>query len=196
MTARPHAVPALRLTAAALAAGLAVATAAGCAPDTTPTPTATAHATSPTASPTASTPPASGGRPVKPLAVLTGQHHLALTLLSARRSPHGAVTVRGLLKNTGKDLVVVPAELRGNETAVLKNGPSLAGATLVDFTGGKRYYVLRDTDARPLTTTGLSQLQGGESVPVFVQFPAPPASTSRVDFELPLFDSATITLSK
>ncbi|WP_435279815.1 hypothetical protein [Streptomyces sp. 1222.5] len=194
MTARPHAVPALRLTAAALATGLAVATAAGCAPDTTPT--TAAHATSPSASPTASTQPAPGGRPAKPLAVLTGQHHLTLTLLSARRSPHGAVTVRGLLKNNGKDLVVIPAELRGNETAVLKNGPSLAGATLVDFTGGKRYYVLRDTDARPLTTTGLSQLQGGESVPVFAQFPAPPAGTSRVDFELPLFDSATITLSK
>ncbi|MFG2950515.1 hypothetical protein [Streptomyces adustus] len=128
--------------------------------------------------------------------MLAGQHRLTLTLTSARRLPPGALTLRGTLKNTGTTLVIVPAELRGGETAVLRTGPSLAGATLVDFTAGKRYYVLRDTDSRPLTTTGLSQLEPGEAVPVFWQFPAPPATTRQADFELPLFDSATITLSK
>ncbi|MFJ3310720.1 hypothetical protein ACIPSA_48830 [Streptomyces sp. NPDC086549] len=192
MTTRPPTAPGTRLTALTIAAGLVLGT-AGCSRDSTPqertvaaSSTATAHG---------SPPRTQQGRQNTPLAVLNGQHHLQLTLASARRAPVGAVTVRGTLKNTGTGLVVVPAELRGNETAVLKNGPSLAGATLVDFTAGKRYYVLRDTDARPLTTTGLSQLQGGESVAVFMQFPAPPTSTTRVDFEMPLFESATLTLT-
>ncbi len=65
----------------------------------------------------------------------------------------------------------------------------------MDFARGKRYYVLRDTDGRPLTTTGLSTLRAGESVHVFMQFPAPPASTTTVGFQLPLFDTANIKVS-
>ncbi|MGW7258683.1 hypothetical protein [Streptomyces sp. NPDC054834] len=142
-----------------------------------------------------SAPRAQGRRTGKPLAVLNGQHHMQLTLTSARREST-VCTVRGMLKNNGPSLLVIPAELRGNETAVLKNGPSLAGATLTDFHAGKRYYVLRDTDARPLTTTGLAQLNPKESVAVFMQFPAPPATTTNVDFELPLFPAATLPLTK
>ncbi|MGW1728548.1 hypothetical protein ACWCQK_37400 [Streptomyces sp. NPDC002306] len=191
MNFSPHQVPVPRRAVLTLAATLAMA-ASGCSPSHPGTDTVAATST---AGPHAS-PAGKGSRPSPPLAVLAGQHRLRLTLTSARRLPPGALTVRGTLKNTGSSLVIVPAELRGNETAVLKNGPSLAGATLVDFTAGKRYYVLRDTDAQPLTTTGLSQLRPGESVPVFLQFPAPPATTTHVDFELPLFDSATIPLSK
>jgi hypothetical protein len=72
---------------------------------------------------------------------------------------------------------------------------SLGGATLVDAASKKRYYVLRDTDGRPLTTTGFSSLQPGESLAVFVQFPAPPTSTADVTFQLPTFASATIQIS-
>ncbi|MGW7385304.1 hypothetical protein [Streptomyces sp. NPDC054794] len=177
------------MTAAALALGTS-----GCTPGRTPHEhTVAASATSTATSPV---PHTRQGRRKTPLAVLKGQRHLQLTLTSARRAPAGAVTVRGTLKNTSSSLVVVPAELRGSETAVLKNGPSLAGATLVDFTGGRRYYVLRDTDARPLTTTGLSKLAAGESAAVFMQFPAPPARTTTVDFEMPLFESTTLTLTR
>ncbi|MGW7410227.1 hypothetical protein ACWGI9_42255 [Streptomyces sp. NPDC054833] len=193
MTTWPRAALRLRLATLTIAAALPLAT-AGCSHgSTTQERTVAASTTSPAHG---SAPRTQQGQPETPLAVLKGQHHLQLTLTSARRAPAGAVTVRGTLKNTGADLVIVPAELRGNETAVLKNGPSLAGATLVDFTGAKRYYVLRDTDARPLTTTGLSQLNGRESVAVFMQFPAPPTSTTTVDFELPLFESTTLTLSR
>ncbi|MGW2827426.1 hypothetical protein ACWC24_41625 [Streptomyces sp. NPDC001443] len=189
MTSSPRTTPLPRRALLTLAAGLTL-SAAGCSAGSHP------DARTVAASSTLPSPSRTSTRPALPLAVLTGQHRLQLTLTSARRLPHGAVTLRGTLKNTGTTLVIVPAELRGNETAVLRNGPSLAGATLVDFTAGKRYYVLRDTDARPLTTTGLSQLDPGETVPVFLQFPAPPPSTTQVDFELPLFDSAMITLAK
>ena len=131
-----------------------------------------------------------------PLAELEGQGGLRLTITSAERDPSaGYLVVRGDLKNDGSGTAVVPAELRGNELDVLRTGPSLGGATVVDFAHRKRYYVLRDTDGRPLTTTGLSTLKAGESVHVFMQFPAPPTSTTTVGFQLPLFDTANIKIS-
>jgi len=131
----------------------------------------------------------------EPLADLQGQNGLSLTITSADRDPAAYLTVRGDLKNDGAETAVVPAELRGDELAVLRTGPSLAGATVTDFGLHKRYYVLRDTSGHPLTTTGLSTLKAGESVHVFMQFPAPPARTTTVGFQLPLFDTATIKIS-
>ena len=136
------------------------------------------------------------GVPRTSLAKLQGQNNLALTITSAERDPAANyLTVRGDLKNDGTETAVVPAELRGNELDVLRTGPSLGGATVVDFTQHKRYYVLRDTEGRPLTTTGLTTLKANESVHVFMQFPAPPTSTTTVGFELPLFDTANIKIS-
>ena len=80
-------------------------------------------------------------------------------------------------------------------TEIIRNGRSLGGATLVDPKGKKRYYVLRDTDGRPLTTSGFSTLRAGDSISVFMQFPAPPAGTADVMFQLPTFASASITIS-
>ncbi|MFJ8273880.1 hypothetical protein ACIQ8G_26960 [Streptomyces sp. NPDC094154] len=130
----------------------------------------------------------------RPLAELQGQGDLSLTITSARRDPAGYVTVRGDLKNDASTVAVVPAELRGDELKVLRTGPSLGGATLVDFAHKKRYYVLRDTEGRPLTTTGLSTLKAGESAHVFMQFPTPPSNS--VGFQLPLFDTANIKITE
>ncbi|ALO10769.1 hypothetical protein AQF52_5175 [Streptomyces venezuelae] len=38
-------------------------------------------------------------------------------------------------------------------------------------------------------------LGAGKSAPVFMQFPAPPASTTEVSFQLPTFEPATLKLS-
>ncbi|WP_328876333.1 hypothetical protein OHT76_43350 [Streptomyces sp. NBC_00287] len=152
----------------------------------------TSHAASPDAT---GTPRPQATSSAAPLARIAGQDGLVLTISSATRTSSGILTLRGTLKNTGDGTTVVPAALRGNEHDIAKNGQSLGGATLVDFHGRKRYYVLRDTEGRPLTTTGLSTLKSGESVAVFMQFPAPPAATTHVDFYLPQFDTATLPLS-
>ena len=130
-----------------------------------------------------------------PLAELRGPNGLNLTITSAMRDAAGYLTVRGNLTNRQSEVSVVPAELRGHDLDVLRTGPSLAGATLVDFARSKRYYVLRDTEGLPLTTTGLTTLKAGESARVFMQFPAPPASTRTVGIQLPLFDTADIAIS-
>ncbi|MFF4030034.1 hypothetical protein ACFYZ2_09710 [Streptomyces sviceus] len=130
-----------------------------------------------------------------PLAELKGQDGLLLQITSAQRDAGGFVTVNGNLKNDSDKSVVVPAAVRGDETEIVRNGRSLGGATLVDSKGKKRYYVLRDTDGRPLTTTGFSSLKAGESLAVFMQFPAPPEDTTEVAFQLPTFASAPIQIS-
>ncbi|MFD0253064.1 hypothetical protein ACFVGX_19320 [Streptomyces sp. NPDC127113] len=142
-----------------------------------------------------SKPDAQEGKSEEPLAELKGPSALMLKIISAERDSGGFVTVSGELKNDGSKTVTVPAQLSGNETEIIRNGRSLGGATLVDAKGKKRYYVLRDTDGRPLTTTNFSAVKAGESVPVFMQFPAPPADVADVTLQLPMFSTAPIEIS-
>jgi hypothetical protein len=130
-----------------------------------------------------------------PLAEMKGPDGLLLQITSAKRDAGGFVTVNGSLKNDGAKSVMVPGAVRGDETEILQHGRSLGGATLVDPKEKKRYYVLRDTDGRPLTTTGISLIKAGESLAVFMQFPAPPAGTTEVEFQLPTFAPAGIEIS-
>ncbi|MGW4598777.1 DUF3426 domain-containing protein [Streptomyces sp. NPDC004457] len=135
------------------------------------------------------------GQSKAPLAELKGQDGLLLQVTSAQRDSGGFVTINGSLKNDGAQSVVIPSALRGDETEIVQHGTSLGGATLVDANGKKRYYVLRDTDGRPLTTTGLSTIQPGQTIPVFMQFPSPPTNTTEVTLQLPTFASASVKIS-
>lgn len=135
------------------------------------------------------------GQSAQPLAELRGPDGLMLKVTSAQRDSGGFVTINAELKNDGGKDAVLSSQLTGNETEIMKNGQSFGGATLVDSKARKRYYVLRDTDGRPLTTIGVQSVRAGDTVPVFMQFPAPPAGTTEVDFQLPTFASATIKVS-
>ncbi|MFJ8536495.1 hypothetical protein [Streptomyces sp. NPDC093591] len=129
------------------------------------------------------------------LAELKGEDGLILRITSAQRDSGGFVTVSGELKNDSDDAARVSARTSGDETEIIRHGTSFGGATLVDSASKKRYYVLRDTDGRPLTTTGMPRIKAGASIPVFMQFPSPPTSTTEVSFQLPTFASASIQIS-
>ncbi|PAM99676.1 hypothetical protein CJI59_21655 [Streptomyces sp. Alain-F2R5] len=129
------------------------------------------------------------------LAELKGENGLVLTIDSAALDAGGFVTVNGTIKNDGAEAARVPIQTRGDETEIMRHGGSLGGATLVDSANKKRYYVLRDTDGRPLTTTDMPRIKPGASIPVFMQFPAPPDGTTKVTFQLPTFASAPIEIS-
>ncbi|MFD7915753.1 hypothetical protein ACFV30_34445 [Streptomyces sp. NPDC059752] len=118
---------------------------------------------------------------------------MVLTIHSATRDSGGFLTVNGQLKNNGKESFVGTSAWRGNE--LTQSGESVAGATLVDKAAKKRYYVLRDTDGRCLCTTGISSVGVGQTVPIFIQFPAPPSSTTEVEFSLPTFATAVVKVS-
>jgi hypothetical protein len=142
-----------------------------------------------------SEPSAQEGQSDTPVAESKGPDGLLLQITSVNRDAGGFVTVSGNLKNDSEKSLTIPAQLSGSETEIVRNGRSFGGATLVDSKGKKRYYVLRDTDGRPLTTIGVSTVKSGEAIPVFMQFPAPPGDTSEVSFQLPMFAPADITIS-
>ncbi|WP_331729770.1 hypothetical protein [Streptomyces chartreusis] len=165
--------------------------AAGCSSDDSPE-----HTETPRSSASGNTSPsAQQEQDAAPLAEIKGSRGLTLTLTAAERDSGGFLTISGELTNSTDERVVVPAQIRGNELEIVRNGQSLGGATLTDPQGKKIYYVLRDTEGRPLATKGLTLLKAHEVVPVYMQFPAPPASTSEVKFELPTFAPATIRIS-
>ncbi|MFI1285002.1 hypothetical protein ACH4U5_30320 [Streptomyces sp. NPDC020858] len=182
--------------AAAVAAAL-VLTLAGCgddgqgkAPQGTPTAAKTADADA------KSQPSVSGSQssaPPQVLATMNGESGVVLTVNSAVRDSGGFLTVSGQIKNAGDKAFGNTAAWRGNELNA--SGVSIAGVNLVDKAGKKRYYVLRDTEGRCLCTTGVVIIEAGQSVPFFAQFPAPPATTSEVEFNFPTFASASLKIS-
>ncbi|MFJ8229505.1 hypothetical protein ACIQ9E_06005 [Streptomyces sp. NPDC094448] len=139
--------------------------------------------------------PGGDGGDQAPLATIKGSNGFEVTYASAKRDSGGYLTLTGAIRNTGGKSQFAPTQWSGQETEVKQTGPSLAGMTLVDKAGKKRYYVLRDTGGNPLTTTGLSTMQPGESLDFFAQYPAPPAATKSVEVLLPLMPTATIGLS-
>ncbi|GAB1327830.1 hypothetical protein [Streptomyces sennicomposti] len=135
------------------------------------------------------------GQSEEPMAELRGPDGLLIQITSAQRDTGGFVTVNGALKNEGAKSVPIPAQISGDETEIIRHGISLGGGTLVDSEGKKRYYVLRDTEGRPLTTTGLGTVDPGQTIPVFMQFPSPPTDVTDVTLQLPTFSSGTIKIS-
>ncbi|MEU9204436.1 hypothetical protein [Streptomyces sp. NPDC048332] len=129
------------------------------------------------------------------LAEVKGQNGVLLVVNEVKRDSGGFVTVQGEIKNEG-DKAVNPAAWAGSESVIVrKNLNSVGGATLVDKAGKKRYYILRDTDGRCLCTTGIRPLLPGKSLPVFMQFPAPPDTTTEVDLSLPTFATTSLKIS-
>jgi hypothetical protein len=130
------------------------------------------------------------------LATLKGTGDVLLTVNEVKRESGGFVTVSGQIKNEGSQTFTDRFPWKGSETEVsTASGNSVAGATLVDQAGKKRYYVLRDTDGRCLCTTGINPIKAGETVSVFWQFPAPPSETTEIDFSLPTFPVAKLKIS-
>jgi hypothetical protein len=129
------------------------------------------------------------------LAEVKGEGGLTLVVTSANRDAGGFVTVEGTVtNNTGGRWMAV--EWRGDERELAKNGGSVAGASLVDQAGKKKYLVLRDTSGRCLCTQFSGGVRDGESSQWFAQFPAPSEGATQVDFQVGAMPPATIELSE
>ncbi|POX41670.1 hypothetical protein C3486_08285 [Streptomyces sp. Ru73] len=133
----------------------------------------------------------------KVIATLQGADGISLDVTSATRDSGGFVTVNGVIKNSSDTEYFGTDFWTGPELALQKGagGGSLGGASLIDKAEKKRYYTLRDTEDRPLTTLGLSSIKPRSENRVFMQFPAPPKSTTEVDLQIPTFQSASLTLT-
>jgi hypothetical protein len=143
-----------------------------------------------------SAPESAPSTPSEPIATVKGDKGVEMSLFSARRDEGGFLTLDGVIKNTGAEQFTTPVQWSGLEQSVAATGRSFAGMTLVDSGGKKRYYVLRDTDNRPLTTYAYrTRMEPGDSLTFFAQFPAPPAGTTQLALQFPGFPSTTIELS-
>ncbi|MFC0846435.1 hypothetical protein ACFH04_22355 [Streptomyces noboritoensis] len=128
------------------------------------------------------------------LATVRGGDGIEIVINSAKRDAGGFVTVEGVVANNSSQGFTAPG-WQGSEQELRDNGASMAGASLVDKTGKKRYLILRDTDGRCLCTRFPTGLTAGQKIPFYAQFPAPPASVTDVDFQLPTMPTATIKIS-
>ncbi|MFD8615516.1 hypothetical protein ACWD4F_15250 [Streptomyces aureus] len=121
---------------------------------------------------------------------------VTLAITSAVRDQGGFVTVSGTVTNSGGQFWVA-ANWRGDERELSRNGASLAGASLTDSKGKKKYLVLRDTQGRCLCTKfDGGGVDAGKSADWFAQFPAPPAGTTAVDFQVGSMPPASIEISE
>jgi hypothetical protein len=129
------------------------------------------------------------------LAEVKGENGLVLAITSAKRDEGGFVTVEGTVTNN-TDGAWVAASWRGDEQELTKNGASIAGASLIDQKGKKKYLILRDTSGRCLCTQFTGGVQQGATAQWFAQFPAPPADTTEVDFQVGGMPPASIELTE
>ncbi|MEV8318201.1 hypothetical protein AB0Q95_28985 [Streptomyces sp. NPDC059900] len=129
------------------------------------------------------------------LAEVKGEEGLILKVTSAKRDEGGFLTVEGTVTNGGSKAWVA-GSWRGDEKELTKNGGSIAGASLVDTEGKKKYLILRDTEGRCLCTRFTGGVLTGKTVDWFAQFPAPPAETTKVDFHVGAMPPASIELSE
>ncbi|MFC7262215.1 hypothetical protein [Streptomyces lutosisoli] len=129
------------------------------------------------------------------LAEVKGENGLTLTVTSAKRDEGGFVTVEGTVTNN-TDNTWIAANWRGDERELSKNGASIAGASLIDQKGKKKYLILRDTSGRCLCTQFTGGVRQGATAQWFAQFPAPPSDTTKVDFQVGSMPPASIEISE
>ncbi|GAB2984368.1 hypothetical protein GCM10023080_057690 [Streptomyces pseudoechinosporeus] len=123
------------------------------------------------------------------------QDDISLAITSAVRDPGGFVTVSGSVTNNGSSLFAA-ADWRGDEKELSKNASSVAGASLVDQAGKKKYLILRDTEGRCLCTRFVGGIRAGESSDWYAQFPAPPEGTTKVSFQVGGMPPASVELTE
>ncbi|MDI3408085.1 hypothetical protein [Streptomyces cavernicola] len=131
----------------------------------------------------------------KVLAEVTGADDITLVINSAVRDDGGFLTVSGTVRNDGSSRWIAPS-WRGDEKELSGNGQSMAGATLVDQAGKKRYLILRDTEGHCLCTQFTGGVKGGESATWYAQFPAPPQSTTDITFQIADMPPADIKITE
>lgn len=130
----------------------------------------------------------------KTLAEVKG-NGITLTVTSATRDQGGFLNVTGTVTN-GTSALWLGTQWKSEETELQGNGGSVAGASVVDQEGKKKYLVLRDTEGRCLCTKFEGGIDQGKSADWFAQFPAPPEGTKSVQLQVPTMPPAQLNLTE
>ncbi|TDC75110.1 hypothetical protein [Streptomyces hainanensis] len=127
------------------------------------------------------------------LAEVTGEQEITMTVTSAERQSGGFLTIEGTIYNGGGEAWGTAA-WAGDESELAGNDFSMAGATLTAREEGKRYLILRDTAGRCLCTGFGLQIEAGDTMSWYAQFPEPDPATTEVDFQIGQMPPATIEI--
>ncbi|MFJ4710906.1 hypothetical protein [Streptomyces sp. NPDC088785] len=120
---------------------------------------------------------------------------ITLAVTSAKRDQGGYLTVSGTVTN-GTSGIWLATEWKSDESELQGNAASVAGASIVDQAGKKRYLVLRDTQGRCLCTKFQGGIDPGKSSDWFAQFPAPPEGTTSVQLQIPTMPPAQLDITE
>ncbi|MFZ3596618.1 hypothetical protein [Streptomyces sp. BH104] len=130
----------------------------------------------------------------KPLAEVKS-NGMTLTVTSATRDQGGYLNLTGTVTN-GTSGIWVGADWKSDETELQGSVGSMAGASVVDQEGKKKYLVLRDTEGRCLCTKFQGGIDQGKTRDWFAQFPSPPEGTKSVQFQVPTMPPAQLNLTE
>ena len=105
---------------------------------------------------------------------------LTIEVVQARRTG-GVLLIQMRFANTSQQRF----EFGNRFAADPADRDTLADATLLEPSGLRKYFILRDRDNRPACSADITPLQPGEQRLLDVRFPAPPEGTSRITIRLP-----------
>ena len=171
--------------AASAAAALLAACGAGAQAPASPTSLAGASPSIVTDSPLTATP--TGLPSSAPIAQTRGDDGIVGLIYRVERRD-GMVTVWAGALNTGTKSFFASAWTDEG------TGYTLAGSSIIDRKGGKRYLALKDTKGNCLCTEIKRIIDPGETRPLFASFQAPPESTTEVDLQLGNMQPVKITI--
>jgi hypothetical protein len=132
---------------------------------------------------TAAAPPAPAS--AAPTALASGEGelpNLRVEIQELKRTAGDTLTLKLAFVNTGQQEVKL--DHFGSPGF---NQWSLAGISLVDIVGKKKYFTASDSDGKCLCSMDISALQPQGRVSLWAKFPAPPADVQKISILIPRF---------
>jgi hypothetical protein len=107
---------------------------------------------------------------------------VTVQVVDIRRVSPEEVTVTFALVNPDGRHAVAPGRAFAAGDA---DGESMAGVSLLDEAGQKRYFVLRDVEGKPLCSGPIGPIPPGGQQTTCVRFPAPPEGVRAITVQVP-----------
>jgi hypothetical protein len=103
-----------------------------------------------------------------------------------KRTSNNTLTLKFQMVNDGPDKLPFSYDF-GDEANHIKDFDSIGGVNLVDSTGKKKYFVVRDTENNCLCSRDLKDINPGSRVSLWAKFPAPPDDVEKISVVIPHF---------
>lgn len=140
---------------------------------------------------TTSGPNAPGGAPSAPsaaaIATAEGEKSGArVEITELKRSSDNTVTLKFALVNDSDKAVGFGYDFADPANDIKDHG-SIGGVTLVDGTGKKKYFVVRDAENNCLCSRGIKDIAPASRANLWAKFPAPPDDVQKISVVIPHF---------